>query len=40
MTAADRLAETAGNVSVKVYLNGSIVEERDAHISVLDRGFL
>jgi D-alanine transaminase len=25
---------------VKVYLNGSIVDERDAHISVLDRGFL
>jgi len=25
---------------VKVYLNGSILEERDAHISVLDRGFL
>ncbi|MFM2165446.1 MAG: hypothetical protein RL325_1883 [Planctomycetota bacterium] len=25
---------------MKVYLNGSIVEERDAHISVLDRGFL
>jgi D-alanine transaminase len=25
---------------VKVHLNGSVVDERDAHISVLDRGFL
>jgi len=25
---------------VKVFLNGSILDERDAHISVLDRGFL
>jgi D-alanine transaminase len=25
---------------VKIYLNGSIVDERDAHISVFDRGFL
>lgn len=25
---------------VKIYLNGRIVDERDAHISVLDRGFL
>lgn len=25
---------------VKVFLNGSIVDQRDAHISVLDRGFL
>jgi D-alanine transaminase len=25
---------------VKVHLNGNIVDERDAHISVLDRGFL
>ena len=25
---------------MKVFLNGSILDERDAHISVLDRGFL
>ena len=25
---------------MKLHLNGSIVDERDAHISVLDRGFL
>ena len=25
---------------MKIYLNGSIVDERDAHISVFDRGFL
>jgi D-alanine transaminase len=25
---------------VKVHLNGRLIDERDAHISVLDRGFL
>ena len=30
----------ASTAPVKLHLNGTIVDERDAHISVLDRGFL
>ncbi|MEY5031740.1 MAG: hypothetical protein RL354_771, partial [Planctomycetota bacterium] len=34
------MAIAPGNTSVKIHLNGSILDERDARISPLDRGFL
>ena len=34
------MANAPGNTSVKIHLNGSILDERDARISPLDRGFL
>jgi D-alanine transaminase len=37
--AAERNGDAAGT-PLKIYLNGSILDQRDAHISVLDRGFL